>query len=105
MSYGVGRRRGSDLASLWLWCRPEAVASMRLQAWELPDVADVAKKKKKKLKATKRLFKTKKGNMADAHKVMSAFVKMHIGAFPGGLVVRIQHLPPLWPGFSPWSGS
>ena len=28
MSCGVGRRHGSDLALLWLWCRPTAVASI-----------------------------------------------------------------------------
>ena len=26
MSYGAGRRRGSDLVLLWLWRRPAAVA-------------------------------------------------------------------------------
>ena len=30
----VGRRRGSDLASLWLWCRPAATAPIHPLAWE-----------------------------------------------------------------------
>ena len=29
MSCGVGRRRSSDLALLWLWCRPAATAQIR----------------------------------------------------------------------------
>ena len=36
MSYGVGRRRGSDPVLLWLWCRPAAVAPIRPLAWEPP---------------------------------------------------------------------
>ena len=38
-----------DLASLWLWCRPTAVALIRLLAWELPyDVGVTLKRKKEK---------------------------------------------------------
>ena len=36
LSCGVGRRRGSDLALLWLWCRPAAVALIKSLAWEFP---------------------------------------------------------------------
>jgi len=36
MSCGVGHRRGSDLALLWLWCRPAATALTRPLAWEPP---------------------------------------------------------------------
>ena len=36
MSCGVGRRRGSDLALLWLWYRPAAAAPIRPLAWEPP---------------------------------------------------------------------
>ena len=57
MSCSVGRRRGSDAALLWLWCRPAATASIRPLAWELPYAAGAAlkglktkKKKKKKYK-------------------------------------------------------
>ena len=32
---GVGHKHGSDPALLWLWCRPAAVAPIRLLAWEL----------------------------------------------------------------------
>ena len=56
MSCGVGRRRGSDPALLWLWRRPAATAPIEPLAWEPPYAAGVAqemaKKKKKKLKAT-----------------------------------------------------
>ena len=33
-----------DLALLWLWCRPAAVAPMWPLAWELPYAADAALK-------------------------------------------------------------
>ena len=36
MSCGVGRRHGSDLPLLWLWCRPAATALIRPLARELP---------------------------------------------------------------------
>ena len=48
MSCGVGRRCGSDLALLWLWCRPAAAAPIRPLAWELPYAAGVALKRQKK---------------------------------------------------------
>ena len=66
MSCGVGRRRGSDPALLWLWCRPVATAPIQPLAWEPPYAAGVAqeiattttttkkdKKDKKKKKETK----------------------------------------------------
>ena len=36
VSCGVGCRRGSDPALLWLWRRPEATAPIRPLAWEPP---------------------------------------------------------------------
>ena len=48
VSCGVGHRRNSDLASLWLWHRPAVVALIQALAWELPYAADVALKKPKK---------------------------------------------------------
>ena len=48
VSYGVGRRRGSDPVLLWLWCRPAAVALIGPLAWELPHVVGVALKSPKK---------------------------------------------------------
>ena len=50
MSCGVGHRCGSDLALLWLWCRPVAVAPIGPLAWEPPYAASVALKRKKKYK-------------------------------------------------------
>ena len=44
-SCGVGRRHISDLALLWLWCRPVAVAPIRHLAWEPPYAADAALKR------------------------------------------------------------
>ena len=50
MSFGVGCRRGSDLALLWLWQRPAATALIRPQAWEPPYAAGAALKKDQKKK-------------------------------------------------------
>ena len=50
MSFGVGRRRGSDLALLWLWRRPAATAPIRPLAWEPPYAVGAALKRRKKKK-------------------------------------------------------
>ena len=47
VSCSVGHRRGSDLALLWLWCRPAAVAPIRPLAWKLPYATGAAMKRKK----------------------------------------------------------
>ena len=54
MSYGVGRRRGSDTALLWLWCRPAATSLIKPLAWELPYAMGVALEKTKKTKKKKK---------------------------------------------------
>ena len=48
MSCGVGRRHGSDPELLWLWCRPAAVALIRLLAWESPYALGAALENTKK---------------------------------------------------------
>ena len=48
LSHGVGHRRGSDLALLWLWHRPVATALTRLLALEPPYAAGVTLKRQKK---------------------------------------------------------
>ena len=48
MSCGVGRRRGSDPALLWLWRRPAATDPIRPPAWEPPYPTGGALKKTKK---------------------------------------------------------
>ena len=50
MGCGVGHRRGSDLVLLWLQCRPAAVASIGLLAWEPPYAESVTLRSKKKKK-------------------------------------------------------
>ena len=47
---GVGSRCGSDLALLWLWCKPAAAAPIRPLAWEPPYATGAALKSKKKKK-------------------------------------------------------
>ena len=51
MSCGVGHRRYSDLALLWLWHSPAATALIRrLGTWEPPYAAGMALKRPKKKK-------------------------------------------------------
>ena len=50
MSCGVGCRRGSDPALLWLWRRPVATAPIRPLAWEPPYAAGAALEKAKRQK-------------------------------------------------------
>ena len=45
MSCGIGCRRGLDLALLWLWYKPEALALIRPLAWELLCAAGVTQKR------------------------------------------------------------
>ena len=48
VSYGVGRRRGSDPVLLWLWCRPVATAPIRPLASESLCAVGAAKKNAKR---------------------------------------------------------
>ena len=50
MSHGVGRRRGSDLVLLWLWCRLAATALIRALAWEPPYAVGAALEKARRQK-------------------------------------------------------
>ena len=51
MICGVGCKRASDLALLWLWCRPAAVPLIQPLAQELPCAVGTALKSKKKRKS------------------------------------------------------
>ena len=68
MSCGVGRRRSSDLALLWLWCRPVAVALIQPLALEAPHAEGVSlkrrkeKKKKKERKTEEKKFRDSSAN-------------------------------------------
>ena len=73
VSCGVGSRCSSDLALMWLWCRPAAVAPVRLLAWE-PPYAEGAVQKKKKAKKKKMKERKKSGW---GHNSMCACVKWH----------------------------
>ena len=55
MSCGIGHRRGSDPALLWLWCGPAATAPIRPLAWEPPYAAGAALEKAKRQKRKKKL--------------------------------------------------
>ena len=58
MSCGIGRRRGLDLALLWLWRRRVAPAPISPLAWEPPHAAGVALKDRK-TKQNKKIPKNK----------------------------------------------
>ena len=60
MSCGVGCRCDSDLALLWLWCRPAAVALIGPLAWEPPYAAGAALRRQKKKKKKKPKGQTNK---------------------------------------------
>ena len=53
VSCGVGHRRGSGPALLWLWWRLAVVALIRPLAWEPPPYAEDAVLKSKKKKGKK----------------------------------------------------
>ena len=57
MSCGVGRRRGSDPALLWLWRRSVATAPIQPLPWEPPygKGAALEKAKRQKKKEKKRM--------------------------------------------------
>src|SRR5512145_2851458 len=61
MSCGVGCRRGSDPALLWLWRRPAATAPIRPLAWEPPYIVGAAQETAKRQKKKKKKKKKKKG--------------------------------------------
>ena len=63
VSCGVGHRRGSDPSLLWLWHRPEAVATIRPLAWELPYAVGPTLKCKK-IKIKRRYLVTPKTSVA-----------------------------------------
>ena len=48
VSYGVGRRRGSDPTFLWLWHRLAATAPIGPLAWKAPYAAALEKAKRQK---------------------------------------------------------
>ena len=63
VSHGVGRRRSSDPALLWLWGRPAAAVLIQHLAQEFPYVAGVAQKRKKKKKKKKERTNNGVGNI------------------------------------------
>ena len=66
MSCGVGLRRGSDPALLWLWRWQADVAPIRPRAWELPYVTGAALKKqtsKKEKKSKKKKNKVQRNEL------------------------------------------
>ena len=63
---------GLDLALLWLFCRPAAVASIRPLAWEPPHDMGVALKKTKDQKTNKQKTLQKVGTEGIAFNIIKA---------------------------------
>ena len=81
MRCGVGHRSGLDLALLWLWCRPAAVAPIGPLAWEPPYATEYGLKDKKTQKKKKKKKKKRSEVSAGCLPSMSAHiaVKMAVG--------------------------
>ena len=60
MSCGVGCRRGSDTALLWLWHRPAAIAPIRPLAWEPLYAVEAGLEKTKRQRKKEKKKKKKK---------------------------------------------
>ena len=54
MSCGVGRRRSSDPALLWLWCRPAVTDPILPLAWEPPYTMGAALGRKQESKQARK---------------------------------------------------
>ena len=65
MSCGIGRRRGSDLALLWLLPRPVGTALIQPLAWDPPYAVSAALEEEKKKKKRK---ERKKGGRKESRK-------------------------------------
>ena len=64
MSCGIGQRRSSDLALLWLWYRPVATALIQSLAWEPLYAAGAALEKTKRRKKKKSIDKVQPVNVS-----------------------------------------
>ena len=87
MSCGVGGRRGSDPALLWLWCRLAATAPIRPLAWEPPYAAGAALKGQKTKKKRKNLpfleeFKIQNKIEGEDKEISLITLSSHTHSFP-----------------------
>ena len=81
MSCGVGCRRGSDPALLWLWHRPVATSLIRPLAWEPPYAAGAAQEMAKRQKN-----KNKKQQKKKNKEIISSIFYDH-----NGIKLEINH--------------
>ena len=68
MRCGVGHRHGSDLALLWLWHRPAAVAVIGPLVWEPPNAEGAAPKRQKKKKKKRKKEREREGGRKEGRK-------------------------------------
>ena len=99
MSWGVGCRRGSDLAWLWLWHRSTAVAPVRLLAWEPPYAAGVALKKTKGKKKKKKVL-IHRNAFATTSSFSEYFLQQHLFISHNTLVKYLLYKAGLGTSFS-----
>ena len=79
MNCGVGHRHGLDLALLWLWCTPAAVALIWPLAWEPPYAKGATLNRQK----TKKKKKKKKKEKKEKEKKPTAAASGGVGSIPG----------------------
>ena len=92
MSCGMGRRCGSDLASLWLCCRPAAAAPIWPLAWEPPYAMGAALKKKKKKDHKNNNGSWQWPSMLLKHLTSGSQTSLYITSPGGGAVYEIRWL-------------
>ena len=112
MICGVGCRRGSDPAWLWLWGRPAATTPIRPLAWESPHAMGVALEKAKRQKNKKQKNKKTPGERRRSSGILGfwRWAWAWQGAVPGAPQSSPQscstlHSPPPSPPSRPPSSS
>ena len=80
VSCGVGHRHSSDLAFLWLWCRPTATVPIRPLAWELRYAVSEALKRQKKKRERERKRKVGRDNLGN-RQVLEKLILPHLEEF------------------------
>ena len=107
MSCCVGCRRGSDLASLWLWRRPAAIAPIRPLDWEPPYAsgATLEKAKRQKQKQNKTECSVSKWFLflPETWEIFLWYLLWETGLISGGNSHSIMHPRPRPMTGFPWS--
>ena len=97
MSCGVGRRRDSDLALLWLLHRPAATAPIRPLTWEPPHAEGTPLKRQKDERKNERTNERKKETWSAGSRLCSAMAWPPTERFLSfGQILSGKHLVGHW---------